>query len=428
MQRGDFDARREPTISPGHPGEGRIGRAQKGRCSPEDHGRRTWNAIYRGTGAKLQTMAGLYVHIPFCAQACTYCDFHFTTKLGDRDRMVQALIQELKTSLPQWQDETFTTLYFGGGTPSLLSPSALQEIAEVAFSEANWDLQEWTLEANPEDLDASTLDGLKASGVNRLSIGVQSFQPDVLQWMRRIHGAERAEDVVQQAAKAGFEHLSLDLIYGVPVGKEDRWSDDIGRACALPVDHLSCYILTAEPKTRYGDQLSKGQVAPPPDEKVVQEYDVLCQATKAGGFSHYEVSNFARKGGESRHNSAYWSGTPYLGIGPGAHSHRHEKRWWNGRSNARYMQAAESTNLPSQREEETLLPQDQFNEALITGLRRIQGVCPKAVKTATGIDVQTQPALASLIEKGQCEWHEGRLRIPETHWPMGDGITLELMR
>ena len=372
-------------------------------------------------------MAGLYVHIPFCAKACTYCDFHFTTKLSDRDRMVEAIVQELRLSLPEWRGDTFNTLYFGGGTPSLLRPAALQHIAEVAFSEADWDLKEWTLEANPEDLDQATLDGLRHSGVDRLSIGVQSFQPDVLEWMRRAHGAEKAEQVVLHAAAAGFDHLSLDLIYGVPVGKTDRWSEDVARACALPVDHMSCYILTAEPKTRYGDQLSKGQIVAPPDDSVISEYGFLCKASKAAGFSHYEVSNFARPGGESQHNSAYWSGTPYLGIGPGAHSHRHSKRWWNGRSNARYMQTAESQNLELQREEEVLLPTDQFNEALITGLRRAEGVDPNALLQASGLDVRAQSALSNLLKKGHCEWHQGHLRIPEANWPMGDAITLELM-
>ena len=286
-------------------------------------------------------MAGLYVHIPFCAQACTYCDFHFTTKLADRDRMVQALLIELKSELPHWKEETFTTLYFGGGTPSLLSTEALKEIASVAFSEANWALEEWTLEANPEDLNGPVLDKLKEAGVGRLSIGVQSFEPDVLQWMRRIHGADKAEEVILNAAKAGFDHLSLDLIYGVPVGQKDRWEKDLQRALDLPVDHLSSYILTAEPKTLYGSQLSKGQLVPPPDSQVIQEYNQLCAASKAGGFEHYEVSNFARPGGHSQHNSAYWDGTPYLGIGPGAHSFKRPRRWWNGRSNAAYMKAAE---------------------------------------------------------------------------------------
>jgi oxygen-independent coproporphyrinogen-3 oxidase len=375
----------------------------------------------------LHNMAGLYVHIPFCAQACTYCDFHFTTKLADRDRMVQAILIELKSALSHWKEETFTTLYFGGGTPSLLSTEALNEIASVAFSEANWALEEWTLEANPEDLNDQVLDKLKEAGVDRLSIGVQSFEPDVLQWMRRIHGADKAEEVVLNAAKAGFDHLSLDLIYGVPVGQKDRWEKDLQRALDLPVDHLSSYILTAEPKTLYGSQLSKGQLVPPPDSQVIQEYHQLCAATKAGGFEHYEVSNFARPGGHSQHNSAYWDGTPYLGIGPGAHSFKRPERWWNGRSNAAYMKAAEESVFSNQSQAETLSTEDQFNEALITGLRRAQGIDPDLLKTTTGLDVRRQEALTGLLGSGKCEWHRERLRIPEDQWPMGDAITLDLM-
>ena len=225
-------------------------------------------------------MAGLYVHIPFCARACTYCDFHFTTRLSDRQAMVEALIGELRNQLPAWSGHTFRTLYFGGGTPSLLTPAELGDIARVAMEEANWELEEWTVEANPEDLDDGTLDAMKAAGIDRLSIGVQSFQPDVLAWMNRAHGAAGAKDAVERAAKAGFDHLSLDLIYGVPVGGAHRWKEDMDTACALPVDHLSCYILTAEPKTAYGHQLAKGDVSAPPDERVLDEYAALCATTR----------------------------------------------------------------------------------------------------------------------------------------------------
>lgn len=372
-------------------------------------------------------MAGLYVHIPFCARACTYCDFHFTTRLGDRKAMVEALIAELRSALPAWSGKTFTTLYFGGGTPSVLAPAELSAIATAAMEGADWALEEWTVEANPEDLDGATLEGLKAAGVDRLSIGVQSFQPEVLDWMNRLHGAAGAKEAVERAAAAGFEHLSLDLIYGVPVGGENRWDQDLGLACALPVDHLSCYILTAEPKTLYGHQLAYGTLSPPPDDRVLEEYARLCEGTKEAGFEHYEVSNFARPGGRSRHNSAYWNGTPYLGIGPGAHSFLDGQRWWNARSNARYLKAAAAGEFPGQQEAEALGAQDRFNEALITGLRRIEGVNPADLLQQTGVDVTAQPALQGLLDTGRCEWVDGQLRIPEAQWPLGDAITLDLM-
>lgn len=372
-------------------------------------------------------MAGLYVHVPFCAQACSYCDFHFTTRLGDRDRMVDALCAELTDALPQWQDTVFNTLYFGGGTPSVLGPDALRKIADAAFSGLRWDLVEWTVEANPEDLDPKTLKRLLAIGVNRLSVGVQSFDADVLAWMRRIHSVDRAERAILDAAEAGFQHLSLDLMYGLPVGNPDRWERDLDRACALPADHMSCYILTAEPRTIYGHQLAAGTLQPPPDDRVVEEYHLLCRTTAAAGFDHYEVSNFALEGGQSRHNSAYWNGTPYLGIGPGAHSFRSARRWWNVRSNAAYLKHAEQRSWAEQQGEEALSDQDRFNEALITGLRRKTGVCPEALHRLTGVDLNQQPALPRLLEQGACEWAEGRLRIPEPRWPMGDAITLELM-
>jgi oxygen-independent coproporphyrinogen-3 oxidase len=372
-------------------------------------------------------MAGLYVHIPFCARACTYCDFHFTTRLRDREDMVQALIAELRSALPAWSGQTFTTLYFGGGTPSVLRPAELSAIAAAAMEGADWALEEWTVEANPEDLDRETLDELKAAGVDRLSIGVQSFQPEVLDWMNRLHGAAGAQNAVERAAEAGFEHLSLDLIYGVPVGGEDRWEQDLGLACTLPVNHLSCYILTAEPKTLYGHQLASGTLSPPPDDRVLEEYARLCEVTKSAGFEHYEVSNFARSEGRSRHNSAYWNGTPYLGIGPGAHSFLDGRRWWNARSNARYLQAATTSDFPGQQETETLGAKNRFNEALITGLRRVEGVAPADLIQLTGLDVTAQPALQGLLDRGRCEWVDGRLRIPEAQWPLGDATTLELM-
>lgn len=372
-------------------------------------------------------MAGLYVHVPFCAQACSYCDFHFTTKLGDANAMVSAICAELESALPAWSGAEFNTLYFGGGTPSVLGPAALATIAETAFRLAPWVLEEWTVEANPEDLDAETLQGLRDAGVNRLSIGVQSFDPDVLRWMNRIHSVDRAEEAIHAAADIGFPHLSIDLMYGLPVGGADRWGRDLERACALPVDHLSCYILTAEPRTRYGNQLAQGALSEPPDEQVVEEYGALCAAAATAGYEHYEVSNFGRPGGRSRHNSAYWDGTPYLGVGPGAHSFRNGVRWWNVRSNAAYMQTARSGNFDAQRERENLSATDRFNEALITGLRRIEGVCPATLLQETGEDLRGAAALGKMLDRGDCEWVNGRLRIPASRWPMGDSITLELM-
>lgn len=373
-------------------------------------------------------MAGLYVHVPFCAQACSYCDFHFTTRLDDRKRMVDAIIAELQATLPAWSGHTFKTLYFGGGTPSILGANAIGRIAEAAFQHADWALEEWTVEANPEDLDAQGLAALKNVGVDRLSVGIQSFDPDVLAWMRRIHSAETAEFAVRKAAELGFEHISLDLMYGLPVGDENRWKDDLTRALALPADHLSCYILTAEPRTLYGHQLDQGKLSAPPDEQVVNEYGALCAATAEAGLEHYEVSNFARAGGRSRHNSAYWDGTPYLGVGPGAHSFMAPKRWWNARSNASFLRAAEQGDFGDQRSSEALSATDRFNEALITGLRRTEGVHPASLLQETGIDLLTQDHIEALIQRGDCEWHQGRLRIPEPRWPMGDAITLELMR
>lgn len=371
-------------------------------------------------------MAGLYVHVPFCAQACSYCDFHFTTQLSDRDAMVNALVAELESMLPEWRDQTFHTLYFGGGTPSVLGPEAIERIAQTAFKNAHWELEEWTLEANPEDLGPAVLQHYRKMGIHRLSIGVQSFDPDVLVWMKRIHGVGRAETAIEDAAQCGFDHLSVDLMYGLPVGFEKRWIQDIEKACELPVDHLSCYILTAEPRTLYGHQLSKGERKEPEEERVVSEYSTLCELSRKAGFEHYEVSNFARPGGRSRHNSSYWEGTPYLGIGPGAHSYKGHTRWWNARSNAQYLKHAAKGTLKEQRETEHLDAAARFNESLITGLRRTEGIDPSVVLSRTGLALNQ--GVNDAIIRGDCEWVNGRLRIPESRWPMGDSITLRLMR
>lgn len=339
--------------------------------------------------------------------------------------MVNALIAELESLLPQWQDQTFRTLYFGGGTPSVLGPEAIDKIAKAAFAGASWELEEWTLEANPEDLSRDALRQFREMGIHRLSIGVQSFDPEVLVWMNRIHSVGRAETAISDAGDCGFEHLSLDLMYGLPLGADDRWTRDIERACALPVDHLSCYILTAEPRTLYGHQLSTGERKEPEEEQVVREYSTLCDLSRKAGFEHYEVSNFARPGGRSRHNSAYWDGTPYLGIGPGAHSFKGHTRWWNARSNAMYLKHAAQGAFLEQRESEDLDATARFNEALITGLRRTEGVDPSVVLERTGLALNQ--GVTEAVNQGDCEWVNGRLRIPESRWPMGDSITLGLM-
>lgn len=372
-------------------------------------------------------MAGLYVHVPFCAQACSYCDFHFTTRLGDRTAMAEAICLELASTLPDWGEQTFETLYFGGGTPSVLSAVDLERIAETAFRLGHWEMREWTLEANPEDLTDEALGRWLDMGVTRLSIGVQSFEPEVLSWMRRKHAPDDTKRAIVSASERGFAHLSIDLMYGLPVGSAGRWEADLEAACALPVDHLSCYILTAESRTLYGRQLEQGDLSAPSDERVVREYDLLRRCTAEAGFEHYEVSNFARPGGHSRHNSAYWDGIPYLGVGPGAHSFLHRSRWWNARSNAGYMKAAGDRDFETQRERETLSPVDRYNEALITGLRRLDGILPESIMQQTGIDPRLSEHLDALIRSGDCEWRGDRLRIPESRWPMGDAITLQLM-
>lgn len=353
---------------------------------------------------------GLYIHIPFCKQACHYCDFHFSTSLKKKGELVDALCKELILR----KDEIngiIETIYFGGGTPSLLSSEELQQIFDTIYK--NYTVSEnpeITLEANPDDLvDASLsedvslivdvninaavslsavedlpetkLKSLKKVGINRLSIGIQSFIEEDLKLMNRAHNATEALDCIVQAKKH-FENISIDLIYGIPGMTNERWKKNLEIALSLDVPHLSCYALTVEPRTALKKFIDKG-IVPPVDEEVAkQHYEILVEETEKAGLDNYEFSNFGKPGFHSRNNTAYWEGKTYLGIGPSAHGYDGNTRSWNVSNNTKYIKSIEAGELPS--EKEILSKEDKYNEYIMTGLRTKKGVSLEKVEKEFG--------------------------------------------
>ncbi|MBT6163515.1 MAG: radical SAM family heme chaperone HemW [Crocinitomicaceae bacterium] len=318
-------------------------------------------------------MYGIYIHIPFCRTACHYCDFHFSTNLRTMKAMGEALIKELNWKMEQ-SPGAVSTLYFGGGTPSLFDLDALKILVDRCVSSGSQP-SEITLEANPEDITHERLQAWLAMGINRLSIGVQTFDDDRLRWMNRAHTGQQAIEAIVAAHDAGFNHLSADLIYGLP-DRKVPFSEDLQKACDLPVDHLSAYILTVEDKTVLGRNVQKGIDRVAPDSLVESEYAELCARATQAGFEHYEVSNFARPGGRAQHNQHYWTGLPYLGIGPGAHGFDGKRRSANASNNPAYIaQISKAKKLTEiQADFESLTERDRYNEHLMTGLRTANGI------------------------------------------------------
>ena len=325
----------------------------------------------------------IYFHIPFCRRACSYCDFHFSVNHERMDEVVDALVRELELRNDYLSDRLVHTIYFGGGTPSLLSEAQLSKLFEAVFRLYQVHPQaEITLEANPDDLTSQKLSELKRSPVNRLSIGVQSFHNEHLQLMNRAHNAVMAGQCILDAAAAGFSNLTIDLIYGIPGMDIRLWRSNLEKAFALPVQHLSCYHLTVESKTVLDKMVREGKVREVSDEQSEEQFVLLTEMAEQHGFEHYEISNFAKDGQYSRHNTAYWQSTPYIGIGPSAHSYNGAARQWNVSSNAAYLDAIRKGEVPST--SELLTIPNQYNEYLMTRLRTMWGVDSEYIFTEFG--------------------------------------------
>ncbi|QWX83996.1 radical SAM family heme chaperone HemW [Cellulophaga sp. HaHaR_3_176] len=317
-------------------------------------------------------MSGIYIHIPFCKQACHYCDFHFSTSMGKKDAMITAIQKELKLRKNECKNEIVETIYFGGGTPSVLSLAEINSIIEAVYVNYSVvDSPEITLEANPDDLSEAKIIELSESSVNRLSIGIQSFYEEDLKLMNRAHNAEEAQNSLTLATRY-FDNISIDLIYGMPDMTSERWTKNIDKALSFNIPHISSYALTVEPKTALDSFIKKGLIKPVDDEVAQQHFNILLQKMEENGFENYEISNFGKPGHFSKNNTAYWLGKKYIGIGPSAHSFDGIRRGWNINNNMKYIKAIENNDLPM--EEEVLSKTDRYNEYIMTGLRTVWGV------------------------------------------------------
>lgn len=329
-------------------------------------------------------MAGIYIHIPFCKQTCSYCDFHFSTSLKSKEAFVSSLMREIDLQKNYLGVEVLIeTIYFGGGTPSLLSANELNKIFKTLYE--NFSIAknaEITLEANPDDLSKAKLKELKLSPVNRLSIGIQSFFEEDLKLMNRAHNAEQAEICIKESQQAGFENITIDLIYGTPGLSNAKWKKNLAKVFSYDIQHLSSYSLTIEEKTPLESHIKKGKVKPVDEEQSAEQFLILMEETAKNGYEQYEISNFSKQGFHSRHNSNYWKGVKYLGLGPSAHSFDENSRQWNVSNNFRYIQSITENKIPA--EKEILTIEQKFNEYMMTALRTSSGISLEKVETEFG--------------------------------------------
>lgn len=335
-------------------------------------------------------MSGIYLHIPFCKQACHYCDFHFSTSLKKKDELVQAIALELELRKNEI-NEPIETIYFGGGTPSLLSVDELGFLIKAIYTQYEViENPEITLEANPDDLTSLMSDNThsntifeqyRAIGINRLSIGIQSFFEDDLVMMNRAHNAKESENCLSVATHY-FDNITIDLIYGVPNMSNEKWTANIEKALSFGVNHISSYALTVEPKTALASFIAKGKIDAPKDDVAHEHFQILVDSLEKNGFVHYELSNFGKEGYFSKHNTSYWLGKSYLGVGPSAHSFNGKERSWNIANNTKYITTIQNKNLPIERE--VLSLDDRYNEYVMTGLRTIYGVSIEKIKKDFG--------------------------------------------
>ncbi|HEY4650065.1 MAG TPA: radical SAM family heme chaperone HemW [Pontibacter sp.] len=374
-------------------------------------------------------MSGIYLHIPFCKQACHYCDFHFSTSMGTKEKTIQAIARELELRQAYLQGQEVKTIYFGGGTPSLLTQPELELLLQTIRSHFIVSADaEITLEANPDDLRPAKLQELKAAGINRLSIGLQSFHEPHLRLMNRAHNATESLQCVKDAQAAGFDNITVDLIYGIPAPDHSIWLNDLATLFSLNVQHVSCYALTIEPDTALGRWSKKGKFKPSEDDFTAQQFEILLEQMGQHGFVQYEISNFCKPGFESRHNSNYWRGVHYLGVGPSAHSFNGHSRQYNVANNRKYIDAIAQQTIPAELEALTIA--DQANDYLLTTLRTTWGCDLTQLHNRYGYDVQAmhQLYLQELQQKELATIKDQVLYLTDKGKLLADQITLDLMQ
>ncbi|MBC7889403.1 MAG: radical SAM family heme chaperone HemW [Ferruginibacter sp.] len=338
-------------------------------------------------------MSGIYIHIPFCRQACHYCNFHFSTSLQLKDKLVAALVKEIQLTSTQYTiqagKEICETIYFGGGTPSILAIDDLSLIFDALrtkfFIAGDAEI---TLEANPDDITPGKLMSWKQAGINRLSVGIQSFLETELVWMNRAHTAADSLRCIDEIKAAGFTDYSIDLIYGSPLLSNENWEHNVSSVITKNIPHISCYALTVEPKTALDKMITQNKKAAVDPEKQAEQFTLLMNWMERAGYEHYEISNFAKPGMRSRHNSSYWQGKNYYGFGPSAHGYDGKKRKWNIANNALYIQSLQKNCIPF--EEEILTKTQQLNEYIMTSLRTMEGIDLEKVSEVFGTKYSDQ--------------------------------------
>lgn len=371
-------------------------------------------------------MAGLYIHIPFCKKACHYCNFHFSTNQKHKQDFIEALCKELQLRAKEFKSTPLESIYFGGGTPSLLSLEDLNTIFHTIDNSYNIKTDaEITLEANPDDLLLKKIQALASTPINRLSIGIQSFFDEDLQLMNRTHSAKEARRCIEMATSY-FDNITIDLLYGMPQMSNVRWQKNLQIAFDLKLNHLSCYALTVEPKTALAYFIKTAQYPPLNDAVAAQHFQTLVTATTKAGFTHYEVCSFGKPGYFSKHNTSYWLGKPYLGVGPSAHSFDGKNRSWNVSNNKQYINTIAKNESPLTSELLTL--ENRFNEYIMTGLRTMWGVSLKRIEEEFGLGVQI-----SLLKNAHGYLASETLKIEDAHLKMTpkgqfltDGIASDL--
>lgn len=372
-------------------------------------------------------MAGIYIHIPFCKHKCNYCNFYSLASTRYMDQLAGAIISELQQRKNYLEDQNIETIYFGGGTPSILETSDIERILNAIYKNFRVESDaEITLEANPDDLTLEKLATFKKAGINRLSIGIQSFRQEDLVFLSRTHSSAQVTKCIKDSQQAGFHNLSIDLIYGIPTLTEEGWQENLQKAFSFGIQHISAYSLTVEDKTPLELMIRKGKMKPVDETCSLSQYHILSRMMKEHGYEHYEVSNFCLPEAYSRHNTAYWQGKHYLGLGPSAHSYNGISRCWNVANLANYIETVSSGGVKS--EQELLSPVTQLNEYIMTSLRTMWGCDLVKIKQKFGEESAESILINALtfIEAKKMIYREGKLVLTPEGRLFADGISAQL--
>ena len=372
-------------------------------------------------------MASIYIHIPYCKQQCTYCNFHFRIVQNDKEEMLKSIKKEIKLRQSYLNGASISSIYFGGGTPSILNKEEIKSLIETIYNNFRIDPDaEITLECNPDDLNTKKLLELKEIGINRLSIGIQSFDDADLKFMNRSHNAKEALNCIQFAKESGFDNITIDLIYGLPNQSNENWKKNLAKMLSLDIQHFSAYSLTVEPKTKLKHLIDKKLVTPLDDKITVEHFNTLVEIANENNFIHYEISNFGKEGFFSNHNSGYWKNKHYLGVGPSAHSFNGSSRQWNVASNKQYIEKINGNE--SYFEVEQLSNTQQYNEYIFTALRTIWGVELDYINNQFGQEVLNyfKKQVINWGEKGKIKQEKNTYRLTKKGKLYADAIASDL--